>query len=140
PFGELLVEEHLNSHNSPFRLNGQLLDAETGNYYLSQRYLSPKLELMLSVDPMHEKYPGWSPYAYAMHQPTVLVDPTGMSAESPPSTDVTKNEDGTYTVVNAHDDGDNNIYVVDTDGNRTGEVMGRSIFADEFIDPESGDP
>src|SRR5690606_37204868 len=54
-----------------------------GNYYLSQRYFSPKNNLMLSVYPMYEKYPGWSPYVYAMHRPTVLVDPTGMVAESP---------------------------------------------------------
>lgn len=63
-----------------------------------------------------------------------------MVVEGPPSTDVTKNEDGTYTVVNAHNDGDNNIYVVDGDGNRTGEIIGRSIFDDEFIDPETNDP
>ncbi|QTY28289.1 RHS repeat-associated core domain-containing protein [Flavobacterium sp. CS20] len=83
PFGELLTDEHLNSHNTRYKYNGKEFDQETGNYYYGARYFNPKTSLWLSVDPMAEKFPGWSPYAYAMHRPTVLVDPTGMSAESP---------------------------------------------------------
>lgn len=94
----------------------------------------------MGVDPASDLYPGWSPYNYTLQNPVRYIDPTGMVVEGPPSTDVTKNEDGTYTVVNAHNDGDNNIYVVDGDGNRTGEIIGRSIFDDEFIDPETNDP
>jgi hypothetical protein len=38
------------------------------------------------------------------------------------STEVTDNGDGTYKVVGGKiDDGDNGIYVVDNNGNRTGE-------------------
>src|SRR5690554_7062599 len=61
PFGELLVEEHLNSYNSPFKFNAKEFDAETGNYYYDARYYSPKYNLMLSVDPAYEMYPGVSP-------------------------------------------------------------------------------
>lgn len=32
PFGETLVEEHLNSNNSPYKFNAKEFDAETGNY------------------------------------------------------------------------------------------------------------
>jgi uncharacterized protein RhaS with RHS repeats len=39
------------------------------------------------------------------------------------STDVKKNKDGSYTVVDAKNDNDNNIYLQDEDGNRTGEVI-----------------
>ncbi len=87
PFGELLVDEHLNSHNSPFKFNAKELDPETGNYYYGARYYSPKDNLMLSVDPMWEIYPGISPYAYTLQNPLRYVDPTGMmveEADSPP--------------------------------------------------------
>src|SRR5690606_32068940 len=85
PFGELLVDEHLNSHNSPFKFNAKELDAETGNYYYGARYFSPKYNLMLSVDPMYELYPSFSPYAYTLQNPVRYVDPTGMTVEDPPT-------------------------------------------------------
>ena len=31
----------------------------------------------MSVDPMADKYPGWSPYNYCMNNPAILIDPTG---------------------------------------------------------------
>lgn len=82
PFGELLVEEHLNGHNSPFKFNAKELDPETGNYYYGARYYSPKYNLMLSVDPLYEMYPGISPYAYVLNNPLRYTDPTGMAAEN----------------------------------------------------------
>src|SRR5699024_9934616 len=91
PFGETLVEEHLNSYNSPFKFNGKEYDAETGNYYMSARYYSPKYNLMLSVDPASELYPGISPYAYTLNNPVRYVDPTGMYVEDH---DYTIDEDG----------------------------------------------
>src|SRR5690554_4339484 len=57
PFGELLVEEHLNSYNSPFKFNAKEFDAETGNYYYGARYYDSKWNLMLSVDPMATNAP-----------------------------------------------------------------------------------
>ena len=82
PFGELLVDEHLNSHNSPFKFNAKELDPETGNYYYGARYYSPKYNLMLSVDPMYELYPSFSPYAYTLQNPIRYTDPTGMIPEN----------------------------------------------------------
>ena len=43
------------------------------------------------------------------------------------STDVLKKEDGTYEVTDAKLDNDNNIYVVDNQGKRTGEIIGVSL-------------
>ncbi|MCK8523270.1 DUF6443 domain-containing protein [Aquimarina sp. D1M17] len=59
-------------------------------------------------------------------------------SDNPPSTEVIKNDDGTYKVVNANDDGDTGIYVVDNTGERTGEIIGETRNADEFINPENG--
>jgi len=39
--------------------------------------------MWLSVDPMAEKYPSWSPYSYTLNNPVRYVDPTGMVVESP---------------------------------------------------------
>src|SRR5699024_10169715 len=108
PFGETLVEEHLNSNNSPYKFNAKEYDSETGNYYYGARYYSPKYNLMLSVDPAYEMYPGVSPFAYVLNNPIRFIDPDGRMAIDvmPPSTDVRQNNDGSYTVVGANDDGD----------------------------------
>jgi len=36
------------------------------------------MTMWLSVDPMADKYPGISPYAYCAWNPVKLVDPDGM--------------------------------------------------------------
>ncbi len=95
PFGELLVDEHFNSYNTPFKFNGKELDEETGNYYYGARYYNPKTSIWLSVDPLADKYPGWSPYNYTMQNPINLTDPTGMSVEG----DATDPPSGTYVIV-----------------------------------------
>src|SRR5699024_7176059 len=83
PFGETLVEEHKNSNNSPYKFNGKMLDAETGNYYYGARYYNPKWSIWLSVDPLAERYPGWSSYNYTLYNPVRFVDPDGRSVAMP---------------------------------------------------------
>ena len=61
---------------SPF--TGKEKDSETGFYYFGARYYDPALSgLFLSVDPMADKYPNISPYAYCAWNPVRLVDPDG---------------------------------------------------------------
>lgn len=76
-FGETFVDEHLNSHNTPYKFNGKELDDETGNYYFGARYYDPRMSLWVSVDPLMEKLPGWSPYAFCYNSPLNVVDPDG---------------------------------------------------------------
>ena len=78
PFGETFVDEHLNSHNTPFKFNAKELDDETGNYYYGARYYNPKWSTWLSVDPLAEKYPNISPYAYCLNNPIRFVDLDGL--------------------------------------------------------------
>ncbi len=104
PFGETLVEEHLNSHNSPYKFNAKEFDAETGWYYYGARYYNPKWSIWLSVDPLAEKYSGWSPYNYTLQNPINFTDPTGMVAEK--SDWIPKiNEDGSTSYI--EEKGDN---------------------------------
>jgi hypothetical protein len=41
-------------------------------------YLNEQPARWLSVDPMTNKYPGWSPYNYSMNNPLEFIDPNGM--------------------------------------------------------------
>ena len=52
-------------------------DTETGLSYFGARYYSSDLSIWLSVDPMSDKYPSFSPYVYCADNPVRLVDPNG---------------------------------------------------------------
>ncbi|NUQ24995.1 MAG: hypothetical protein HUU34_13670 [Saprospiraceae bacterium] len=82
PFGETFVDEHTNSDVQPYLYNAKELDAETGLYYYGARYYDPKTSIWVSVDPMAEKYAGWSPYNYTLQNPVRFVDPDGKAAKS----------------------------------------------------------
>ncbi len=59
---------------------GKEKDSETGFYYFGARYYDPSLSgLFISIDPMSDKYPSLSPYAYCAWNPVKLVDPMGDS-------------------------------------------------------------
>ncbi|MBQ3787926.1 MAG: hypothetical protein II849_03875, partial [Bacteroidales bacterium] len=53
-------------------------DEETGYGYFGARYMDHELmTVWLSVDPLADKYPSISPYAYCAWNPVKLVDPDG---------------------------------------------------------------
>ena len=57
-------------------------DEETGYGYFGARYMDHELMTgWLSVDPMADKYPSVSPYAYCAWNPVKLVDPDGRDVE-----------------------------------------------------------
>ena len=63
---------------------GKEKDSETGFYYFGARYYDPSLSgLFISVDPMADKYPSISPYAYCAWNPVKLVDPDGKELWKP---------------------------------------------------------
>ncbi len=63
----------------PFSCTGKERDEETGYSYFGARYMDHALMTMwLSVDPMADKYPSISPYAYCNWNPVKLKDPDGM--------------------------------------------------------------
>ena len=76
-FGETFIEEHKNSHNSPYKFNGKELDEESGLYYYGARYYDPRISIWASVDPLVEKT--MSAYGYCSNNPVNRIDPTGLT-------------------------------------------------------------
>ena len=61
-----------------FTFTGKERDSETGFSYFGARYYDSDLMTgWLSVDPLADKYPSLSPYAYCAWNPVKLVDPDG---------------------------------------------------------------
>ncbi len=60
-----------------YKFNGKELDKQTGYYYYGARYYDPVLSRWLSVDPLAEKYPGFSPYNFTLNSPVMRVDKNG---------------------------------------------------------------
>ena len=82
PFGEVFIEERNITWNTPYLFNAKELDDETGLYYYGARYYDPRTSVWLSTDPMQEKYPGFSTYAYTFNNPIKFIDPTGMEPDN----------------------------------------------------------
>lgn len=69
-------------YQTEFKFNGKELDNETGMYYYGARYYDPSLSIWMSVDPLAEQFPNFSPYNYTMNNPINMVDPDGRAPES----------------------------------------------------------
>ena len=87
----------------PSSFTGKERDEETGYGYFGARYMDHELMTMwLSVDPMADKYPSVSPYAYCAWSPVKLVDPDGR--------EISTHTDELGNVVAVFNDGDNGVY------------------------------
>ncbi|WP_190304364.1 RHS repeat domain-containing protein [Flavobacterium branchiophilum] len=96
-FGESFVEEHKNSHNSPYKFNGKELDEESGYTYFGARYLDMRYSIWNSTDPLSGYNPvmedehyidgqhnggvknekNLSTYGYCYQSPIMYKDPNG---------------------------------------------------------------
>ena len=66
--------------------NGKEKDYESGfHYYGARYYWSEVLTGWLSVDPMADKYPNISPFAYCVWNPVNAIDPSGMDSVHTPN-------------------------------------------------------
>ena len=82
-----MYQNHLKYNpNYPQSFTGKERDSETGFSYFGARYYDSDLMTgWLSVDPLADKYPSLSPYAYCGWNPIKLVDPAdyGFAGASP---------------------------------------------------------
>ena len=77
PYGELWYNWQASSYNERFKFTGKERDTETGYDYFGARYYLSLLGIWLSPDPLANKYPSISPYAYCGWNPLRYVDPNG---------------------------------------------------------------
>jgi RHS repeat-associated protein len=72
-----MLEQQTGVYHNPYKFNAKELDSQTSLYYYGARYYNPRLSIWYGVDPLSEKYPSISPYAYCMDNPVNAVDPNG---------------------------------------------------------------
>lgn len=105
PFGERFVDQRTSGYCERFTFTGKERDEETGFGYFGARYLDYELMAMwLSVNPLADKYPGISPYAYCAWNPLKQIDPDGREMGDFYS------KDGTYLNTDGNNDG--KVYIV----------------------------
>ena len=82
PYGED-INHDLNGvpAKGKFKFTGKERDTETNYDYFGARYYNNKLGLWNSVDPLADKYPGYSPYNYTLNNPVNNCDPLGTDVE-----------------------------------------------------------
>jgi RHS repeat-associated protein len=76
PFGEPWIDQRTNT-GIRFTFSGKEKDEETGYSYFGARYYNSDISIWLSVDPLSDKYPNLSAYAYVANNPIILFDPNG---------------------------------------------------------------
>ena len=73
-FGNELDEYDWRDSENPLRYCGEYYDAETGLYYLRNRYYDPKAGRFITEDPIRD---GNNWYVYCNGNPVMFFDPTG---------------------------------------------------------------
>ena len=78
PYGDLFPNTSNDSSGNRYKYTGKESGDETDLYDFSARFLHTRFGRFTTIDPLAEKYPGISPYAYCNGNPVNFVDPDGM--------------------------------------------------------------
>ena len=77
PYGEMWYNQQGSAYNERFKYTGKERDSETGYDFFGARSYMSDGPLWLSPDPLMDKYPHISPYAYCDWNPVKYTDPDG---------------------------------------------------------------
>ena len=78
PWGMILAgRSSISIDDARYKFTSKERDVETGYDYFGARYYDSRIGRWLQVDPLSEKYPGWSPYNYTLNNPLIFVDSDG---------------------------------------------------------------
>ncbi len=72
-----MANQQATGYDERYKFTGKERDAESGYDYFGARFYWSLFKHWLSVDPLADKYPNISPYAYAAWNPIKYVDPDG---------------------------------------------------------------
>ncbi len=107
PYGmQMTGRSYTSSADQRYKFTGKERDASTGLDYFGKRYYDSWKGGWDQVDPMQDKYPGWSSYNYVTDNPERNVDPDGNDLSD------------FYDLEGHHkhiDDNDKNAYLTTTD-------------------------
>jgi RHS repeat-associated protein len=108
PFGAPMPGRNFNLGAYKYQFNGKECDPEVfgqGNEEdFGARIYDPRLGRWLSVDPLFNHFPDWSPYVGMSNNPIKDIDPTGAGTESTHVNDL-------GNVISEVKDGDNSVYL-----------------------------
>ena len=79
PYGQVMPGRSSNTANANdiYKFTGHERDAELGLDYMLARNYDPEIGRFLSVDPLYDKLPSYSPYVYTKNNPINSTDPDG---------------------------------------------------------------
>ena len=80
PYGMLMGDgrsQNISNVDHRYMFTGKERDDETAYDYFGARYYDSFIGRWLQVDPLANKYPGWSPYDYVENNPIIRFDPNG---------------------------------------------------------------
>ena len=80
PYGEILRSYSLGGLNDKYKFTEKERDTETNYDYFGARFYDSELGRWLSVDPLADKYFGWSPYNYTLNNSLNNIDLLGLAA------------------------------------------------------------
>ncbi len=81
PFGETSVSQKISWWSTPYQFTGKEKDDETGYNYFGARYYNSDISIWLSVDPLSDKFPSITAYAYCYNKPIDHIDRFGLWGE-----------------------------------------------------------
>ena len=77
PYGDLIDNQMASTYDERYKFTGKERDAESGYDFFGARFYSSIFGHWLSVDPLADKYPNISSYAYCGWNPISRIDPDG---------------------------------------------------------------
>ncbi len=77
PFGEIYRDYNNADYNGKYKFSSKEKDTESELDYFGARYYDSKIFRWLTVDPLADKYSGWSSYNYCINNPMRYIDPDG---------------------------------------------------------------
>jgi RHS repeat-associated protein len=81
PFGMEIENLGTGGSDIAYRYNGKELNPDLNLYDYGARWYDHAVGRFLSIDPLADQMPDWSPYSYTFNNPISYTDPTGMYPE-----------------------------------------------------------